>query len=96
MSSVVVSPRAAEDLNKIWDYTAEQWNTEQAERYTRAIWTAIEILAEAPDRGRACDEIRTGYKRHSVGSHVIFFRLTKDGIDIVRILSQRMDFEQHL
>jgi plasmid stabilization system protein ParE len=33
---------------------------------------------------------------HPVGSHVLFYRLTDDGIDVVRILHNRMDFERHL
>lgn len=34
--------------------------------------------------------------RSTAGSHVIFYRLTQGGIDIVRILHGSVDFEQHL
>ena len=43
-----------------------------------------------------CDDVRTGYRKYPAGSHLLFYRLTPDGIDIVRILLQRMDFERHL
>jgi toxin ParE1/3/4 len=92
----VVSPRAQTDLDGIWDYTAERWSSAQAERYIRTLQEAIETVATDPGRARTCDYIRAGYRRYSVGSHVIFFRPAENGIDIVRILYQRMDFERHL
>ena len=33
---------------------------------------------------------------YPAGSHVLFYRNVKAGIDIVRILHSRMDFERHL
>jgi toxin ParE1/3/4 len=39
---------------------------------------------------------REGYRRYLAGSHVIFFRKIKSGIDAIRILHGGMDFEQHL
>jgi toxin ParE1/3/4 len=92
----VLSPRAQADLEEIWDYTAERWSSAQAERYIRTLQEAIETVADDPLRARPCDHIRTGYRRYSVGSHVIFLRPAASGIDIVRILHQRMDFERHL
>jgi plasmid stabilization system protein ParE len=32
---------------------------------------------------------------NTIGSHFVFYRITAEGIDVVRILHQRMDFEQH-
>jgi toxin ParE1/3/4 len=96
MSRYVLSPRAQADIDEIWDYTAETWNADQAERYIRQLHQAIETVARDPRRGLACDHIRPGYRKYSVGSHVLFFRLTDSGIDVVRVLHQRMDFPQHL
>ena len=96
MSTFVLSPRAQADVDEIWDYTVERWSENQAESYIRDIWQAIEVVAADPRKARACDEIRLGYRKHPVGSHVLFFRTLDDGIDIVRILHQRMDFERHL
>jgi len=36
------------------------------------------------------------YWKYAVGAHVLFFRRTTDGIEVVRVLHQRMDFERHL
>lgn len=92
----VLSPRARGDLDEIRDYSAERWGEQQAESYIRAIQTAIDAVASAPRAGESCDKVRPGYFKYGAGSHVIFFRLTKMGIDVVRILHQRMDFNRHL
>ena len=47
--------------------------------------------------GRACDEVRPGYRKHAVGSHTLYYRIASaDVIDVVRILHQRMDVDRHL
>jgi toxin ParE1/3/4 len=92
----VLSPRAEFDLDEIWDYTADRWGLDQAERYTRALWQRIEAIAAKPAMGQDCSDIRAGYWKIPSGSHVLFYRLTADGIDVVRILHERMDFERHI
>jgi toxin ParE1/3/4 len=96
MTRYVVSPRAQADIEDIWDYTAARWDISQAERYIRAIRATIETLADDPLLGRGCDEIREGYRKYPVGSHVVFYRMRDIGLDVVRILHQRMDFARHL
>ena len=83
------------DIEEIWDYTAERWGDDQAERYVGALRRAIEIVAADPKKGRVADHIRRGYRRYSVGSHVLFFRVVGDNIDVIRVLHQRMDFDRH-
>ena len=96
MKRYVLSPPARSDLDAIWDYTASNWNIEQAEIYLRHIKRSIEAIADNLRLGRACDEIRAGYRKHPAGSHVLFYRLNDAGVDIVRILHGRMDFSGHL
>jgi toxin ParE1/3/4 len=91
-----LSPRAQADLEDIWDYTVERWGGRRAEAYIRQICGAVEALAATPGIARRCDEVRPGYWKHPVGSHVMFFRRHPNGIDVVRILHGRMDFERHL
>jgi toxin ParE1/3/4 len=91
----VLSPRAQRDIDDIWDYTAERWGPSQAEFYIRQIWRHIETVAALPSSGHACDDIRKGYYRSLVGSHVLFYRVIDGGIDVVRVLHGRMDVERH-
>ena len=92
----VLSPRAQADLDDIWDYTAERWGLDQAETYTRRLWKSIQALADTPSLGRECDEARAGYRQYPSGSHILFYRLMKDHIEVVRILHERMDYERHI
>ena len=96
MTLYVLSPRAQADLDDIWTFTTNRWSAAQAELYIRQIQSDIETVAALPEIGRACDEIRRGYRGYRTGSHLIFYRLTDGGIDVVRILHARMDFRRHL
>lgn len=92
----VLSPRANSDLEEIWDYTESHWELDQAERYIRELWHHIDSIATHPKIGRPCPEVRLGYYKYRAGSHFLFYRMTSDGVDVVRILHERMDFGRHL
>ena len=97
MSRYLLSPAARADLEQIWDYTRDRWNDDQAEKYVRTIQRAIERVADNPLIGQSCDDVRAGYRRHAVGSHTLYYRITANGlIDVVRVLHQRMDVDRHL
>ena len=97
MTTYVLLPRARRDLSDIWDYGAEQWSAGQADSSVRLIAGACECLASGRITGRSADTVRAGYFRHSLGSHVLFYRARRrSGIEIVRILHRRMDIERHL
>jgi toxin ParE1/3/4 len=93
----VLSPAARADLEQIWDCTRERWDDDQAEEYVREIQHAIERVVDNPTIGRACDELRPGYRKHAVGSHTLYYRIVSGAaINVVRILHQRMDVDRHL
>lgn len=96
MSHYRLTPAAQRDLSQIWDFTEERWDPRQAETYVGEIRAAIERIAADPSRGRACDEIREGYRRYGIGSHFLFYIESADGVDVIRILHQRMDPTRHL
>lgn len=91
-----LTPAARRDLSSIWDFTQDRWGVRQAEVYITEIREAVERVAENPERGRRCDEIRSDYRRYVAGSHLIFFVEHDDAIDVIRILHQRMDTTRHL
>lgn len=95
-SNFSLVPAARADLDGIWEYTVQQWGLDQAEFYVGKIRAAVELLAHNPRRGRTCSEIRVGYFKYVVGSHVIFYRPLDRGIVVMRILHGRMDFDSNL
>jgi len=93
--SLVLSPAAHADLAAIWDYTAEQWGVEQADRYVDDIQDACDALAASKRDGRPVD-VRVGYLKYLVKSHLIYFRDQNGYLEIIRILHGSMDAERHL
>ena len=96
MAEYRLSPIAQRDLDEVFDYTVVQWGLPQALRYTDLIEAACAVLADAPQHAQDCSDIRPGYRRRSVEQHVVYFRPTRDGIVVVRILHHRMDAGRHL
>jgi toxin ParE1/3/4 len=96
VKSYRLTPAAQRDLSGIWDFTEQRWNAEQAEVYVNELRAAIERIAADPDRGHACDEIREGYRRYRIGSHLLFYTESEHSVDVVRILHQRIDPTRHL
>ena len=92
-----LSEKANEDLEKIWLYTYENWSQEQADRYYHLILNEIEYIATNYESGKSMENIRKGYRCSKVKSHLIFYKKSKKNIvEIIRILHQRMDIENHL
>jgi toxin ParE1/3/4 len=76
---------------------ARNWGTDQAARYILGIRDACQALADSRRQERPIDDIRPGYWKLAVGSHVLFYRVAEAGlIDVIRILHQRMHVAAHL
>ena len=91
-----LTPRAVSDLEDIWLYTFQTWSPNQADVYHRKIIEGLDRILAGTAQSRACDHIRQGYFKSSVGSHLIFYRVADYGFEVVRILHQSMDIERHL
>ena len=96
MVGYALSPSARADVEGIWDYTVRHWGEVQAERYTRDIRDACEALGDGTLSGRSAEDIRAGYRTAAVGSHVMFYRVRADVVEIVRILHRNMDVGRHI
>ena len=96
MAGYALSPAARADVEEIWDYTIRNWGEAQAERYTRHIHDACEALGNGTLSGRSAEDIRAGYRKAAVGSHVIFYRVCGDVVEVVRILHRSMDVGLHI
>ncbi len=96
MPEIALRPKARADLDDIWDYTVEKWGYAQAEKYLRMLNQTFETLADNPELGRIYDEVHEGLRVYPSGRHLIFYFATDDGIDVVRVLHERMDIPSHL
>ncbi len=92
----VISKKALADLDDIWYYTVEKWSVDQANRYYDLIFEEIGYICKRPHSGKSMDDIRKGYRVSKVKSHLIFYKVVNDIVEIIRILHQRMDIENRL
>ena len=97
MAKFHLSNKAVEDLDSIWLYTLETWSEDQADFYYHELVKACQDIAYHPTYlDKEYQEIMPGLYGHHIYKHLIFYILVEDGVEIVRILHERMDFERHL
>ena len=98
------STAASEDLRKIGAWTYEIWGENQLEVYEGHLVNLVEAINSDPlspmshvaiegvsdVRGR---HIRSIFRR---GRHVAYYRLTKSGVHILRVLHDQMLAAHHL
>lgn len=92
----IYSTLAEQDLIDIYLYTAQTWGQKQADAYDAGIEQVINMLADSPTIGRACDEVKAGYRRFEHKHHTIFYLQRQTDIFIVRILHESMDIRRHI
>lgn len=97
MAKVILRQEAIDDLNRIWDYTFENWSEKQADKYYATIKFACNGIGEDPDVGKRYDGVNKNLLGLKCGKHIIFYQLLSENqIEITRILHERMDLEKKM
>jgi toxin ParE1/3/4 len=91
---LVWSPEAEEDLLSIWKWGVAEWSEDVADRHLFEIEHACGRLINDPMFGKARDELIAGVRSLPVRPHIIFYRIAKRHVEIVRVVHQRMDVER--
>ena len=99
MRSVRFSEAALRDVDEILEYGAARFGKAQAAKYLDGLQRACELLAKRPNPGLEC-AAELGRKRRiwrmHFESHVIYYRLARSGVFVVRVLHKRMQPSRHL
>tara|TARA_R110002073_G_scaffold112716_7_gene249588 strand:+ start:597 stop:890 length:294 start_codon:yes stop_codon:yes gene_type:complete len=90
------TPKAREDLLEIWLYTYQRWGEQQADRYLYELGTAFKLLSESPLICHLREEISPPVRIYHFNHHMIVYTETEGGIDIIRVLHNRIDYEDKL
>ena len=97
MKTFALTRSAKTDLRAIALFTEKTWGREQRNAYLKQLDDAFHLLAATPSVGKACDDIKTGYKKFPQGSHIIFYKSgNQTRIEIIRILHKHMDVDMQL
>ena len=96
MSRYQLSHKARSDILTIREFTLQHWGATKSLEYVAWLRDRMRWLAKAPARGKHRDELGPGLFSYPQGSHIIFYRVADNGIEVVRVLHQTMDSVRHL
>ncbi len=96
MADYRLTAEADRDIFEIARFTLETWDEVQTDRYLNGLHDTFRELANEPTLGTKSDDIRPSYFRRRYRSHMIFYKTSRAGILIVRVLHVRMDYLRHL
>ena len=97
MANVILRQEAINDLNDIWFYTFDEWSEKQADKYYAALEFACKQIGKNPTLGKEYEGISKNLLGLRTGMHIIFYQvISKDRIEVVRILHERMDLKNRL
>lgn len=93
---LVIAPAAKADLKEIYQYGLRHWGKTQSDSYLENIKEQLWTLAEQPLIGVDRSELLSGSRSLPIESHTLFYRVTPDTIEIIRVLHGRQDPQRHL
>ena len=96
MAAYRLTPKAADDLDGIHEYTITNFGLEQARDYLNNLHRRFGDLAERPALGRRADRLAPELRRYPYRSRVVFYVPETEGVLIVRVLHESMDAPRHL
>ena len=92
MRPIIRSPQAKADVAEILS-NLEERSRGAAKRLAQAIQKRCEVLRKVPMMGRARDDLAPGLRSIVIEKYVLFYRVTSDAIEVVRVLHGARDIE---
>ena len=96
MARYILSEEAENDIGQIFDFGEYKFGRSQAIDYLIGLQDHFEALAYNPDIGKQRDEIKKGLYSLAYVSHIIFYRILRNHIRIVRVLHGGRDLVKFL
>jgi toxin ParE1/3/4 len=93
---LVIAPAAKNDLKDIYQYGLRQWGQAQSESYLSTIKNQFWLLTDQPLIGIERPELLPDTRSLPIESHTLFYRVTANRVEIIRVLHGRQDPHHHL
>lgn len=93
---LVIAPAAKNDLKDIYQYGLRQWGQAQSDSYLSAVKHQLWLLTEQPLMGIERSELLPQLRSLPIQSHILFYRVTANQIEIIRLLHARQDPVRHV
>ncbi|MET0547501.1 MAG: type II toxin-antitoxin system RelE/ParE family toxin [Caulobacterales bacterium] len=91
MARYRLTQSAQDSLEEITEQSLERWGRLKTAEYMAALHRRFQWLAENPKLGRIRDDIGADIRSYLQGSHMIFYRVTDYGAEIVGVPHASMD-----
>ncbi len=86
MCNYILSLKTQDDIDEIYLFTKTEFGKHQAITYLLGLKSYFELLVKNPDIGKDRSEIKKGLLSFPYESHIIFYRVFKNHIRIIRVL----------
>jgi len=96
MGNYRLSKKAEIDLAEMYEFGVSKFGLLNAQKYFFGMHDVFQVLDDNIELGRDASEFIKDLKRFTYKTHTIFYLITTDGIFILRVLSQRMDYKYNL
>ncbi|NOR51770.1 MAG: type II toxin-antitoxin system RelE/ParE family toxin [Gammaproteobacteria bacterium] len=93
---LVFSPASRDDLVNIYQFGTLHWGPTKTADYLLHLKEKIrKLMTPPPEMGVTREELFPAMRSLTIKSHVVFYRLQSNQIDIVRVLGGRQDPRLH-
>ena len=93
---LVISTAAKADLKNIYQYGLRKWSQKQSDNDLENIKNQFWSLMEQPLIGMDRSELLLGTRSLPIESHTLFYRVSPNALEIIRVLHGRQDPQRHL
>ncbi len=91
-----LSKQAERDVKKLIQSSYLNFGFDVTDKYQRGLNNCFSLLASEPSIGVSADSLRSKYRKFPYQSHVVYYKVRKKDIFIVRLLHERMNELEHL
>lgn len=91
-----IAPVARDDLKDIYQYGRRHWGHARSDAYLEDLNELFWALREQPSMGVVRPDLQSGTRSLSIQSHIVFYRVSGEQIEIIRVLHGRQDPHFHL
>lgn len=93
---LVIASAVKADLKDIYQYGLRQWGQAQSDSYLENLKDHFWSLTEQPLMGIERPELLPCARSLPIESHTLFYRVSTDTVEIIRVLHDRQDPQRHL
>ena len=91
-----ITDNAIEDLRDIYRFSHDRWGLSRTKQYLDTLESRISGLVDSPMLGAERPDLLAGLRSLSVESHVVFYRIRSQTVEVLRVLHTRQDAKLRL